>query len=75
MTPRTLEYADLSPEAATGVGTRLVELAAQAEDGQVVRVLILIGGGVGDSARHVASELREEGEAPPLPPASIAAEQ
>ena len=67
MTPRTLEYADLSPEAATGVGSRLVELAAQADEGQVVRVLIVIGGGVGSSHRMVAAELRKEGEAPPLP--------
>lgn len=69
MTPRTLEYADLSPEVAAGVGNRLVELAAQADEGQVVRVQIVIGGAVGSAHRHVASELRKEGEAPPLPPA------
>ena len=75
MPPRTLEYADLLPEAATRVGSRLVELAAQADEGQVVRVLIVIGGAVGSSHRAVAAELRKEGEAPPLPPAFIAAEQ
>jgi hypothetical protein len=75
MTPRTLEYADLSPEVAAGVGNRLVELAAQADEGQVVRVVIVIGGAVGDAHRHVASELRNEGEATPRPPAFIPAEQ
>lgn len=72
---RTLEYADLSPEAATEIGNRLVELGAQAEEGQVVRVHIATGGAVGFSGRLVVSELRKEGEAPPLPPALIAAEQ
>ena len=66
MTPRTLEYADLSPEAATAVGNRIVELAAQAEKDQVVRVTIVIGGAVGSSLRIVAADLRKEGEAPPL---------
>jgi len=72
MPPRTLEYADLSPEVATGFGNRLVELAAQAEKGQVVRVHILSGGAVGFGGRVVSAELRKEGEQPPLPPALIA---
>ena len=66
MTPRTLEYADLSPESATVVGNRMVELAAQSEKDQVVRVTIVIGGAVGSSLRMVAADLRKEGEAPPL---------
>jgi Fe-S cluster assembly iron-binding protein IscA len=57
-----LEHADLSPEAASEVGKRLVELAAQAEEGQVVRVHIAVGGAVGFQGRLVVSELREEGE-------------
>jgi Fe-S cluster assembly iron-binding protein IscA len=59
---RTLAYADLSPEAAREVGKRLVELAAQAEEGQVVRVHIAVGGAVGFQGRMVVSELREDGE-------------
>jgi|SoimicmetaTmtLMB_FD_contig_31_17506204_length_343_multi_2_in_0_out_0_1 hypothetical protein len=72
---RTLEYADLSPEAATGIGSRLVELGTQAEEGQVVRVHIATGGAVGFNGRLVVAELCKEGEAPAVPPAFIAAEQ
>jgi hypothetical protein len=62
MTPRTLEYADLSPKVAAGVGNRLVELAAQADEGQVVRVHITRGGAVGMDRYLVAAELSEEDE-------------
>jgi hypothetical protein len=44
MPVRSLQHADLSPKAATDVGNRLVELASQAEKGQVVRVHIVVGG-------------------------------
>ena len=57
---RSLQHADLSPEYATEVGNYLVELAARAEEGQVVRVHIAVGGAVG-APDHlvVVSELRE----------------
>ncbi len=42
---------------------------------QVVRVHIATGGAVGFNGRLVVAELCKEGEAPPLPPAFIAAEQ
>jgi hypothetical protein len=42
-----LQHADLSPKAAREVGKRLVRLAAQAEEGKVVRVHIAEGGAVG----------------------------
>ena len=57
----SLQHADLSPKIATEVGNHLVELAAQAEAGQVVRVHITVGGAVGGPPLVVA-ELREEGE-------------
>lgn len=59
----SLQHADLSPKAATEVGDRLVELAAQAEEGQVVRVHIVLGGAVGvPPGPRVAAELRDEVE-------------
>jgi hypothetical protein len=61
---RTLQHADLLPEAARKVGETLVELAAQAEEGQVVRIDIVVGGAVGFQGRGVVAELREEGEEP-----------
>jgi hypothetical protein len=61
---RTLQHADLLPEAAREVGETLVELAAQAEEGQVVRVHIAVGGAVAFEGRLVVAELREEGEEP-----------
>ena len=60
MPVRTLESADLSPKAAREVGERLIDLADQAEDGQVVRVDIVAGGAVGFQGRGVAAELLEE---------------
>jgi hypothetical protein len=59
---RSDAYADLPPELATGVGNRLIELAAQAEEGQVVRIHIAVGGAVGQSQPHVLAELRDEVE-------------
>jgi hypothetical protein len=58
----TSQYADLSPKKATALAGRLVELAAQAEEGQVVRVHIARGGPVGMQGLTVAAELREEAE-------------
>ena len=58
----SLQHADLSPKVATEVGNHLVELAAQAEEGQVVRVHITRGGAVCLDGHLVAAELREEGE-------------
>jgi hypothetical protein len=46
---RSDAYADLPQELATGVGNRLIELAAQAEEGQVVRIHIAVRGVVGQS--------------------------
>jgi hypothetical protein len=61
MPARSSQHTDLSAKAATGVGNRLVELAAQAEEGQVVRVHIVVGGAVGaPPGPRVAAELREE---------------
>jgi hypothetical protein len=63
MPVRSLQHADLSPKAATDLGNRLVELAAQAQDGQVVHVDIVVGGAVGASpGPRVAAELSEEVE-------------
>jgi Fe-S cluster assembly iron-binding protein IscA len=58
----SLQHADLSPKVATEVGNHLVELAAQAEEGQVVRVHITRGGAVGFDGHLVVAELRGEGE-------------
>ena len=58
----SLQHADLSPNEATALANRLVELAAQAEEGQVVRVHITRGGAVGMDRYLVAAELREEDE-------------
>ena len=58
----TLQYADISPERATALANRLVELVGQAEEGQVVRVHIARGGPVGMQGLTVAAELREEAE-------------
>jgi hypothetical protein len=56
-----LQYADLSPNVAAEVGDRIVELAAQAEEGQVIRVHIAIGGAVGvERPPFVVAELREQ---------------
>ena len=60
----SLQHADLSPKDATEVADRLVELAAQAEAGEVVRVHITRGGAVGFDGQLVVAELREEGEGP-----------
>jgi hypothetical protein len=57
-----VQHADLLPETARGVGERLVELAAQAEEGQVVRVHIAVGGAVGQHRPLVLAELRGEVE-------------
>jgi hypothetical protein len=62
---RTLAYADLLPKRATEVGNHLVELAAQAEEGQIIRVHIAEGGPVGMVGLRqpmVVAELREEVE-------------
>jgi hypothetical protein len=59
---RTLQHADLSPEAAKEAAKTLGELAAEAEKGQVVRVHIAVGGAVGSEGRLFVAELREEGE-------------
>lgn len=60
----TVQYADISPEKAASLASRLVELAAQAEEGQVVRVHIARGRPSGMQGLTVAAELREEAEAP-----------
>jgi hypothetical protein len=57
-----LQHADLSPKAASDFGNYLVELAAQAEEGQVVRVHIASGGAVGRRGLSVVAELRATGE-------------
>jgi hypothetical protein len=55
-----LQSADLSPKDAAEVGKQIVELAAQAREGEVVRVHILAGGAVGVKRPPVvAAELRE----------------
>lgn len=59
---RSVQHADLSPTVATEVGNQLVELAAQAEAGQVVRVHIAVGGAVGQRPPLVVADLREEVE-------------
>jgi hypothetical protein len=59
---QTLQSADLSPKTAREVGERLLELAEQAEDRQVVRVAIVAGGAVGFQGRGVVAELLEESE-------------
>ncbi len=59
---RSLEHGDLSPDAAMDVGKTLVAFAAQAEEGQVVRVHIAVGGAAGSQGRLVVAELREEGD-------------
>jgi hypothetical protein len=56
---RSDAYADLPQEQATAVGNRLIELAAQADEGQVVRVHIAVGGAVGQSEPHVVAQLRD----------------
>lgn len=58
----TLQYADLSPERATALADRLIELVAKAEEGQIVRVHIARGGPVGNQGLTVAAELRDEAE-------------
>ncbi len=58
---RSVQHADLSPKVAAEVGNHLVELATRAEEGQVVRVHIAVGGAVGGPPLVVA-ELREEVE-------------
>ena len=57
----SLEHHDLSPKEATELGKGLVQLAVQAEEGQIVRVHIATGGAVG-RGRSVVAELREEVE-------------
>jgi hypothetical protein len=58
-----LQYADLSPDVAAKVGNQMVELAAQAREGQVVRVNIAVGGAVGvELLPFVMAELREQVE-------------
>jgi hypothetical protein len=59
---RSVEHADLSPKIATEVGKRLVELAADAGEGQVVRIHIAVGGAVVQRPPLVVAELREEVE-------------
>ena len=58
----SLQHADLLPNEATALANRLVELAAQAEEGQVLGVHITRGGAVGMDRYLVAAELREEDE-------------
>ncbi len=59
---RSVQHADLSPKVAAEVGNHLVDLAAQAEEGQVVRVHIAAGGAVGQRLPLVVAELRDEVE-------------
>jgi hypothetical protein len=56
-----MQYADLSPNVATEVGNHMVELAAQAKEGQVVRVHIAVGSAY-RGPPFVVAELREEVE-------------
>jgi hypothetical protein len=59
---RSVHHADLSPRVATEVGNHLIELAGEAEEGQVVRVHIAVGGAPGRALPLVVAELREEDE-------------
>jgi hypothetical protein len=57
-----LQHADWAPETAREVGRHLVKLAAQAREGQLVRVHIAVGGAVGQDQPVIVAELREEVE-------------
>jgi hypothetical protein len=59
---RSVQHADLSPKTATEVGSHLVELAAHAEEGQIIRVHLAVGGAVGQGLPLVVAELRKEVE-------------